>query len=89
MNKFLTHEEAMQTGFLSVYEKDGEWCFNHIEWGGVVPVCLPDRELAVSLKQEFTKQALILEQALWDRRKDVDASPAQDETNEGPEADQG
>ncbi len=89
MSKYLTAEEIINTGFLSVYEKGGEWCFNTIEWGGVVPICGETRELAVVFQEEYRKQQLALEQAVWGKRKDVDASSAQVETDEGAEADEG
>ncbi len=86
MSRHLTREE----GFLSVYEKDGAWCFNTIVWGSVVPICMPNKGLAVLAKQEYRKQSLALEQALvFGIRKDVDASSAQVETDEGEEADRG
>ncbi len=87
--KYLTHEEAMTTGFLSVYEKDGEWCFNTIEWGGVVPICLPDREFAIAYRAEHNKVKLALEQEMFGVRKDDDANSAQDETEQGKETDEG
>ena len=66
----------MSTSFLSIYEKDGEWCFNTIGVSGfVVPICMESKELALAFKEEHCKVAIALEQALWGVREDSPTTP--------------